>query len=90
MSRSEECWDNAAIERFFSTLKAERTGRRRNASRDEARADVFAYIGRFYIPRRRLSTLGEVSPDQFERASEGLGSSPSKRGKPRVLVLRRD
>jgi putative transposase len=73
MSRKGDCWDNAAIESFFSTLKTERTGRRRYASRDEARADVFDYIERFYNPRRRHSTLGQVSPDQFERANEGLG-----------------
>jgi putative transposase len=69
MSRKGDCWDNAAIESFFSTPKTERTGRRRYASRDEARADVFDYIERFYNPRRRHSTLGQVSPDQFERAS---------------------
>jgi len=73
MSRKGDCWDNAAIESFFSTLKTERTGRRHYASRDEARADVFDYIERFYNPRRRHSTLGQVSPDQFERANEGLG-----------------
>jgi putative transposase len=72
MSRKGDCWDNAAIESFFSTLKTERTGRRRYASRDEAPADVFDYIERFYNPRRRHSTLGQVSPDQFERANEGL------------------
>ncbi len=40
---------------------------------DEARADVFDYIERFYNPRRRHSTLGQVSPDQFERAWASLG-----------------
>jgi putative transposase len=73
MSRRGDCWDNAAIESFFSTLKTERTNRKRYASRDEVRADVFDYIERFYNPRRRHSTLGQVSPDQFERANEGLG-----------------
>jgi len=62
MSRKGDCWDNAAIESFFSTMKTERTNRRRYASRDEARADVFDYIERFYNPRRRHSTLGQVSP----------------------------
>jgi putative transposase len=50
MSRRGDCWDNAAIESFFSTLKTERTSRKRYASRDEARADVFDYIERFYNP----------------------------------------
>lgn len=68
MSRKGDCWDNAAMEAFFSTLKLERTNRTRYRTRDEARADVFDYIERFYNPRRRHSTLGQVSPDQFERA----------------------
>jgi putative transposase len=73
MSRRGDCWDNAAMESFFSTLKAERTNRRRYVTRDEARADVFDYIERFYNPRRRHSTLGLVSPDEFEKAWKGLG-----------------
>lgn len=73
MSRKGDCWDNAAMEAFFSTLKLERTNRTRYRTRDEARADVFDYIERFYNPRRRHSTLGQVSPDQFERAWASLG-----------------
>jgi putative transposase len=73
MSRRGDCWDNAAMESFFSTLKTERTNRRRYATRDEARADVFDYIEGFYNPRRRHSTLGLVSPDEFEKAWKGLG-----------------
>lgn len=72
MSRRGDCWDNAAIESFFSTMKTERTNRRRYRTRDQARADVFDYIERFYNPRRRHSTIGQVSPDQFEKANEGL------------------
>jgi putative transposase len=73
MSRKGDCWDNAAIESFFSTLKRERVYRRQYATRDQARADVFDYIERFYNPRRRHSTLGLVSPDEFEQASKSLG-----------------
>ena len=73
MSRRGDCWDNAAIESFFSTLKRERLNRTRYASRDQARADVFDYIERFYNPRRRHSTLGQLSPDQFERTQATLG-----------------
>jgi putative transposase len=72
MSRKGDCWDNAAIESFFSTLKRERVYRRQYATRDQARADVFDYIERFYNPRRRHSTLGLVSPDEFEQASKSL------------------
>lgn len=67
MSKKGDCWDNAVIESFFSSLKMERTNRKRYRSRDEARSDVFDYIERFYNSRRRHSTLGQVSPDQFER-----------------------
>jgi len=73
MGRRGDCWDNAAMESFFSTMKTERTSRRRYVRRDEARADVFDYVERFYNPRRRHSTLGQVSPDQYERANRGLG-----------------
>ena len=50
MSRSGNVWDNAAMESFFSSLKTERTGRKTYRTRDEARADVFDYIERFYNP----------------------------------------
>jgi len=73
MSRSGDCWDNAAIESFFSSLKIERVRKKNYQTRDEARADVFDYIERFYNPRRRHSTLGYVSPDEFERVRVSLG-----------------
>jgi putative transposase len=62
MSRSGNVWDNAAMESFFSSLKTERTARKVYRTRDDARADVFDYIERFYNPRRRHSTLGYMSP----------------------------
>lgn len=66
MSRRGNCWDNAAMESFFSTLKTERLSRKRYRTRDELRADVFDYIERFYNPKRRHSTIGYISPVQFE------------------------
>lgn len=66
MSRRGDCWDNAAMESFFSTLKTERTSRTIYAGRDQARADIFDYIERFYNPRRRHSTLQYLSPHRFE------------------------
>ena len=66
MSRSGNCWDNAAMESFFSTLKTERISRKAYRTRDEAKADVFDYIERFYNPKRRHSTLGYLSPIAFE------------------------
>lgn len=67
MSRSGNVWDNAAMESFFSSLKTERTNRKAYRSRAEAKADVFDYIERFYNPRRRHSTIGYISPLEFER-----------------------
>ena len=67
MSRSGNVWDNAAMESFFSSLKTERIDRKTYRTRDEARADVFDYIERFYNARRRHSTIGYLSPMEFER-----------------------
>ncbi len=67
MSRSGNVWDNAAMESFFSSLKTERTARKVYRTRDQARADVFDYIARFYNLRRRHSTIGYLSPVEFER-----------------------
>ncbi|HEY0939529.1 MAG TPA: IS3 family transposase [Steroidobacter sp.] len=67
MSRSGNCWDNSAMESFFKSLKTERIDRKVYRSRAEAKADVFDYIERFYNARRRHSTLGYLSPVQFEQ-----------------------
>jgi putative transposase len=66
MSRRGNCWDNAAMESFFSTLKTEQLSKKHYRTRDELRADVFDYIERFYNARRRHSTSGNISPVQFE------------------------
>ena len=66
MSRSGNVWDNAAMESFFSSLKTERTARKTYPTRNEARADVFDYIERFYNSKRRHSTIGYLSPMEFE------------------------
>src|SRR5215470_5982411 len=66
MSRSGNVWDNAAMESFFSSLKTERTARKLYRTRDEAKADVFDYIERFYNTKRRHSTIGYLSPMEFE------------------------
>jgi putative transposase len=67
MSRSGNCWDNAAMESFFSSLKTERIGKKVYRSRAQAKADVFDYIECFYNPTRRHSTLGYLSPIDCER-----------------------
>ena len=70
MSRSGNVWDNAAMESFFSSLKTERTASKVYRTRDHARADVFDYIECFYNPRRWHSTIGYVSPMEFERMAQ--------------------
>jgi putative transposase len=70
MSRAGNVWDNAAMESFFSSLKTERTARKTYRTRDAAKADVFDYIERFYNPRRRHSTLGYLSPVDYEKETE--------------------
>ena len=76
MSRSGNVWDNAAMESFFSSLKTERIGSKVYRSRDDARADVFDYIERFYNPVPRHSTIGYLSPVEFER-KVGLAQLPA-------------
>jgi len=66
MSRRGNCWDNAAMESFFSALKTGRLSKKHYRARDDLRVDVFDYIERFYNPRRRHSTIGYISPEQFE------------------------
>jgi len=67
MSRSGNCWDNAAMESFFSSLKTERIARKVYRSRDKAKANVFDCIECFYNPIRRHSTIGYRSPIDFDR-----------------------
>ena len=67
MSRSGNVWDNAAMESFFSSLKTERVRRQVYRTRDATRADVFDYIERFYNTTRRHSTIGYLSPVEFEQ-----------------------
>jgi putative transposase len=58
------------MESFFSSLKTERTARNVYRTTAEARSDVFDYVERFHNPTRRHSTLGYVSPIEFEKAHE--------------------
>ena len=55
------------MESFFSSLKTERIGKKIYRTRAQAKADVFDYIECFYNPTRRHSTLGYLSPIDFER-----------------------
>ena len=67
MSRSGDCYDNAVMEAFFSTVKTELADRFESCG--EAKMQLFDYIEVFYNQRRRHSTIGYVSPAAFERAA---------------------
>jgi transposase InsO family protein len=66
MSGKGNCYDNAPMESFWSRLKAESLHHERFHTREEARAAVFEYIEMFYNRRRSHSSLGYLSPEQFE------------------------
>ena len=65
MSRRGDCYDNAVMEAFFSSLKSELADRFDSCG--EAKMELFDYIEVFYNQRRRHSTLGQISPAAFER-----------------------
>jgi transposase InsO family protein len=75
MSRSGDCYDNAVMEAFFSTVKIE-LGDRFERS-DEAQRALFEYIEVFYNQRRRHSTIGYISPAAFEQ--QALSAPPNER-----------
>lgn len=66
MSRRGDCYDNAVVESFFGTLKIELVHDRHYQTRAEARLDIFEYVEVFYNQERRHSTLGYLSPAQYE------------------------
>ena len=68
MSRRGDCWDNAPMESFFASLKKELVHDADFATRAEARAAIFEYIEVFYNGQRRHSSLGYVSPAEYEQS----------------------
>jgi putative transposase len=70
MSRKGNCWDNAVMERFFGSLKTERTDDARYLTRAQAKDDVIDYIEMFYNSQRLHSTLGYISPAEFEKQTK--------------------
>jgi putative transposase len=73
MSKKGDCWDNAVVESFFSTLELELILQSDWTTRAEAKPDVFRYIEGWYNIERRHSTLGYRSPAQYE--AEVLGAA---------------
>jgi putative transposase len=66
MSGKGDCWDNAAMESFWATLKTELVNHEHYATHEQARASIFEYIEAFYNRKRLHSSLGYVSPESFE------------------------
>lgn len=73
MSRKGNCWDNAVMERFFLSLKVERTWQQRYANRNDAHRDIQDYIENFYNTQRLHSSLGYLAPAAYEK---GRSSRP--------------
>jgi transposase InsO family protein len=67
MSRKGDCWDNAPMESFFATMKKELVHHRKYRTREEARRDIFEYIEVFYNRERLHSSLGYLSPADYEQ-----------------------
>lgn len=66
MSRKGNCWDNAPAESFFHTLKTELCHHQQYGTREQAKQAIFEYIEVFYNRKRRHSTIGYLSPAQYE------------------------
>lgn len=79
MSRKGECWDNAAMERFFGSLKSEWTNGKRYKTKIEARFDVENFID-FYNSQRLHSTLDYVSPIAYEMLYKSTYAQVQKNG----------
>jgi len=71
MSRKGDCYDNAAMESFISSLKGEWTIWHSYQTRQEARQSIFEYIEVFYNRQRRHSTLDYLSPAKYEQQFSG-------------------
>jgi hypothetical protein len=98
MGSKGDCFDNAVAESFFATLKKELVHGRTWPTKAELRTEVFEYIEIFFNRRRRHSTLGFLSPEQFETITRPPSSKrtatrltrpcPPNRGNSTRLLLR--
>ena len=81
MSSTGNCFDNAAMESFFHSLKTEHIYFEKYETREQAKKSIFEYIEVFYNRKRRHSTLGYLSPEAFEKqwAKQQHFSVPSVR-----------
>ena len=74
MSRRGNCWDNSPSEAFFSSLKTELMGGKAFQSRRQAQAEIFEYMEVFYNRQRLHSSLGYMTPVEWEEAISGGAS----------------
>jgi len=81
MSRRGNCYDNAVMEAFFSSVKSEVADRFESCG--QAKMELFDFIEVFYNQRRRHSTLGQISPAEFERRLHEEGADPMENRKER-------
>jgi transposase InsO family protein len=72
-----DCFDNAVVESFFSSLKTELVDRQVWPSRATARLAIFAYLEVWYNRQRRHSTLGYLSPTEYETRFMTLANRPA-------------
>jgi transposase InsO family protein len=75
MSKKGDCWDNAVAESFFHTLKVEMIHRNKFRTRDEAKRKIFEYVEMYYNRKRAHSTLGFLSPFEFEKRAALIQST---------------
>src|SRR3989338_7752239 len=68
MCKKGDCWDNAVAESFFHTLKVELIHRMKFKTREEAKARIFEYVEMYYNRKRAHSTLGYLSPFEYEKS----------------------
>lgn len=69
MSKKGDCWDNAVAESFFATIKRERMNEGKSWKPARTRLEIFTYIETYYNRRRSHSTLGYLSPAEYEMAT---------------------
>jgi putative transposase len=88
-----DAYDNAMAESFFATLECELLDRRRFQTQVEARLAVFEWIEGWYNPQRRHSSIGYLSPNEFERRHaaqrESGGSAPAPPGRVKESLERK-
>src|SRR5580658_7241446 len=85
-----DAYDNAMCESFFATLECELLARCRFKTQAEARSAVFQFIEGFYNPRRRHSSLGYLSPIDYERRHQATAVDPDARQPADVLAAVKD